>query len=227
MSNFKYQYGEKGNTYLVIGDGRLKVRWKERFVPKGEEINPAIEIVPKNILLCADNNFKQELNINFYPEGIENELTIDNEITNTNLVDWLDGAEKPTIFLVGKDGVDSCEVIFGVWDEDKGDYVEPYSIANVKVKGFLFNKGLETSITRDGYVYFEISKVYPAELQPGEIEWSIDDPTLGTLEVDPLHIFKCKVSGKGKLGDTVLRLTYKADPSIAGVCIVHFVEPTY
>lgn len=226
MSNFKYQYGKNGDTYLVIDDGRLKVRWSDRFVPKCEEIIPGVEITPRNMLLCAENYFKSEVDIKFYPEGIEDEITFDVDVEDSFVADWLDGAEVPTITAVGESDDDNTQIIVSAEHPETGETVI-FATANIKVKGFLFNKGVETSITSGGYVNFEISKVYPSDLPEGEIEWSIDDPTLGDLEVVPFDSSTCKVSGKGKLGDTVLRLTYKPDPSIAGACIIHFIEETY
>ena len=226
MSNFKYQYGENGNTYLVIGDGRLKVKWSDRYVPKCEEIMPGVEIIPSNILLSAENYFKSEVNIKFYPEGIEDEIAFDVDVEDPSVADWLDGAEVPTIAATGISDIDHTQLIVGAEHPETGEPVI-FATANIKVKGFLFDQGLETNITFGGYKQFTVDKVYPPELQPGEIEWSIDDPTLGDLEVVPFDPFTCKVSGKGKLGDTVLRLTYKPDPSIAGVCIIHFIEPSY
>lgn len=44
MSNFKY-IEKDGKVYMVIGEGRMKVLWKKRWVPASEiiETEPVIE----------------------------------------------------------------------------------------------------------------------------------------------------------------------------------------
>jgi hypothetical protein len=227
MSNFKYQYGKNGDVYLIIGENRIKVKWLSRLVPESEEINPAVEIIPSDILLCADNNFKQEIEIKTYPEDLPEHMTIDYDLTDPGLVDFLDGAEEPTLALVGESDSDNCQLFFGQWSDEEDKVIEPYAVANIKVKGFLFNQGLRTDIAWSGYKDFSISKVYPDNLPVGELEWSVSDTSLAELVIDPESPVRCRVEGKGKLGDCTLTLTYKADPSIKGKCLITFYEETY
>lgn len=91
MSNFKY-IQKDGKVFMVIGDGRMKIRWLKRFVPAAE----AITILPSSVTLSKSS----------YTIKVEGSYTLSATIkpddTTTKTVTWSSSDE--TIATVNTSG---------------------------------------------------------------------------------------------------------------------------
>lgn len=78
MSNFKYEM-KNGKCYLVVGKNRIRVEWKERYVPESEEI----VTIPESITL---NKESAKIYINSTPASVQLSATVGPEGASQEVV---------------------------------------------------------------------------------------------------------------------------------------------
>ena len=84
MSNFKYEM-KNGKCYLVVGKNRIRVEWKERYVPETEEI----VTMPESVTLNKDS---AKIYINATPESTQLTATVTPEDASQEVV-WASSDE--------------------------------------------------------------------------------------------------------------------------------------
>lgn len=106
MSNFKYEM-KNGKCYLVVGKNRIRVEWKERYVPEAEEIVTVPESVTLNKNKLEFNNLgqSQQLTATVTPEEASENIIWSSSDTTVATVD-----ETGLVTSIGSGTASDCIV---------------------------------------------------------------------------------------------------------------------